>query len=65
MSATRTDLPAEPFDDVDSGMSDPDISDRPSLAGVASHRATITSANWAPASGTVTALIAVTLTAPR
>ena len=65
MSETKTDLPAEPSDDeVASWVSDLD-SDGPAPEGVAGHRATITSANWAPASSTVTGLLAVTLTAPH
>lgn len=66
MSATKTDLPAEPLDDdVSSTVSELEISDGSAPAGLACHRATITSASWAPAPGTVTALLAVTLTAPR
>ena len=65
MSATKNDLPAEPSDEeLTSWISDL-TSDGPAPEGVAGHRATITSASWAPASGTVTALLAVTLTAPH
>ena len=65
MSGPETDLPAEPSDDeVASWVSNLD-SDGPAPEGRAAHRATITSASWAPASGTVAALLAVTLTAPH
>ena len=65
MSATKTDLAAEAVDDVGSRTTDAHIWDGHSREAVAIHRATITSASWAPASDTVMALLAVALTAPR
>ena len=65
MSATKTCLAAKAVDEVESSTTDAHICDGHSPDGVATHRATITSTNWAPASGTVTALLAVALTAPR
>ena len=65
MSATKADLAAEAVDDVGSSTTDAHICDGYSPGSVATHRATITSTSWAPASGTVTALLAVALTAPR
>ena len=65
MSATKTHLAAEAVDDVESSTADAHICDGYSPEGVATHRATITSTSWAPASGTVMVLLAVALTAPR
>jgi hypothetical protein len=65
MSATKTDLAADAIDDVEARTADVHVCDGPSPDAVANHRATITSANWAPASASVTTLLAVALTAPR
>jgi hypothetical protein len=65
MHTVKIDPPTVPMDEAESAVPDLEISGGITPDCIAPHRATITSATWAPASDTVTALLAAMLTAPR